>query len=200
MQQQSRQAPYQVLGVSPTASQDEVIAAYKVLAQIFHPDRYADSSEAVRRVVEIRMKELNEAYRSARAGALAEPTPARPTRPNRPSRTSPTPGSGAGGPGGRRFSSTPWDDAARERATQAVRAERARREREQSVPQGKAVGRPRNMAVRSARLRGLGLARFTDNIVCPECASVQWLPPGWREMLDDTSFYCSLCDGLIFTR
>jgi hypothetical protein len=186
-------APFEVLGVSPTATPEEVNSAYRVLAQIYHPDRYQDSSEEVQRESADRMRALNEAYREAQHGHLA-------VRPM------------AAGNGGRRRAAgapysagspvhpgVPWDVAARARAAEAVRAEQARQAREAATPQGKAVARPRP-AFGGPVLKGLGMARFTNNIVCSGCESVQWLPSDWREQLDTTAFYCSMCQRLIFTR
>jgi len=51
------QDPYRVLGVSPTASEDEIKKAYRALAKKYHPDVNNGSPEA-----ESRMKEVNEAY------------------------------------------------------------------------------------------------------------------------------------------
>lgn len=48
---------YQTLGVSATATQDEIKAAYRKLAMQHHPDRNAGSSDS-----EKKFKELNEAY------------------------------------------------------------------------------------------------------------------------------------------
>lgn len=49
--------PYQVLGISPAASDDEVKAAYRRLAKQYHPDRNSGSPEA-----EKKMMQVNEAY------------------------------------------------------------------------------------------------------------------------------------------
>ena len=51
------QDPYSVLGVSPSASDDEIKKAYRALAKKYHPDVNNGSSEA-----ELKMKEVNEAY------------------------------------------------------------------------------------------------------------------------------------------
>ena len=51
------QDPYSVLGVSPSASEDEIKKAYRALAKKYHPDVNQGSAEAERR-----MKEVNEAY------------------------------------------------------------------------------------------------------------------------------------------
>lgn len=52
--------PYEVLGVSPQASESEIKAAYRNLAKKYHPDNYTDSPLAD--VAEEKMKEVNEAY------------------------------------------------------------------------------------------------------------------------------------------
>ena len=50
-------SPYEVLGVSEGASQDEVKKAYRKLARKYHPDLNPGDAEAARKMVEI-----NEAY------------------------------------------------------------------------------------------------------------------------------------------
>ncbi|MCI1990626.1 MAG: DnaJ domain-containing protein [Oscillospiraceae bacterium] len=52
--------PYKILGISPTASDEEVKAAYRALAKKYHPDQYADSPLAD--LADEKMKEINEAY------------------------------------------------------------------------------------------------------------------------------------------
>ena len=52
--------PYKVLGVSPSASDDEIKAAYRKLVKKYHPDRYTDS--ALKEQAAEKIKEINAAY------------------------------------------------------------------------------------------------------------------------------------------
>lgn len=52
--------PYKVLGVDPSASDDEVKKAYRELARKYHPDNYQNNPLAD--LAEEKMKEINEAY------------------------------------------------------------------------------------------------------------------------------------------
>ena len=52
--------PYKILGVPPTATDEEVKKAYHALARKYHPDKYRDSDLA--ELAGEKMKEVNEAY------------------------------------------------------------------------------------------------------------------------------------------
>lgn len=52
--------PYQILGVSPDASDEEIKRAYRDLARKYHPDKYVDSDLAD--LAGEKMKEINAAY------------------------------------------------------------------------------------------------------------------------------------------
>ena len=67
--------PYSVLGVSQSASDDEVKKAYRELARKYHPDNYQNNPLAD--LAEEKMKEINEAYDSItkqRAGGYRQST------------------------------------------------------------------------------------------------------------------------------
>lgn len=52
--------PYQVLGVSPSATDEQIKSAYRELARKYHPDNYVNNSLAD--LAQEKMKEINEAY------------------------------------------------------------------------------------------------------------------------------------------
>ena len=53
---------YQVLGITESASADEVRRAHRQLAQVLHPDRQAGASAAEQSLAERRMREVNAAW------------------------------------------------------------------------------------------------------------------------------------------
>jgi molecular chaperone DnaJ len=55
--------PYEVLGVSPTASEKEITKAYRKLAKKYHPDLNPGDEEAAKK-----MSEINAAYEQIRSG------------------------------------------------------------------------------------------------------------------------------------
>ena len=52
--------PYKVLGVSPSATDDEIKEAYRKLVKKYHPDKFADSD--LSELANEKMKEINTAY------------------------------------------------------------------------------------------------------------------------------------------
>ena len=68
--------PYEILGIRPDATDDEVKNAYRELAKKYHPDNYSDNP--LSDLAEEKMQEINEAYdaiiRMRRGGEKKENT------------------------------------------------------------------------------------------------------------------------------
>ena len=60
---------FQILGISSSASADEVTESYRRLAQRYHPDKVAHLGPEFRELAENRMKEVNQAYSVLRKSA-----------------------------------------------------------------------------------------------------------------------------------
>ena len=52
--------PYEVLGISENASEEEIKKAYKELVKKYHPDKYQDNP--LSELAEEKLQEVNEAY------------------------------------------------------------------------------------------------------------------------------------------
>ena len=55
---------YEILGVNPNSSDEEIKTIYKKLAKKYHPDNFATASEDKKKQAEEKMKEINAAYDS----------------------------------------------------------------------------------------------------------------------------------------
>ncbi|UYV68243.1 DNAJC7 [Cordylochernes scorpioides] len=62
LRKSKRKDYYKILGVSKTASDDEIKKAYKKLALLHHPDRHSDATPEAKSEQEKKFKELGEAY------------------------------------------------------------------------------------------------------------------------------------------
>jgi CheY-like chemotaxis protein/tetratricopeptide (TPR) repeat protein len=65
-QRYSAQTHFEILGIEPRASEAQVQHAFVTLAERSHPDRYADSSEAVREVAEEVFAHITRAFETLR--------------------------------------------------------------------------------------------------------------------------------------
>jgi hypothetical protein len=72
-----RSDPYQMLGVSPGVSDDELRSAYRRLVQLYHPDHNAGSPESARRFEEVQeaYAQIRQMRREAPGGGQSAPGP-----------------------------------------------------------------------------------------------------------------------------
>lgn len=61
-QASAKQDPYQVLAVTPDASEDEIKKAYLRLANQYHPDKVMHLGKEFRALAEVKFKEIQQAY------------------------------------------------------------------------------------------------------------------------------------------
>jgi hypothetical protein len=62
----ANEGPYAVLGLTRSASWDEVSKAHRRLVSQLHPDRYVGEDDVVREAAERRVRDVNEAYATIR--------------------------------------------------------------------------------------------------------------------------------------
>jgi len=62
--------PYEVLGLKPGATEDEIKAAYRELVKKYHPDRHQDNP--LGDLAEEKMREINEAYDTLIGGSKSK--------------------------------------------------------------------------------------------------------------------------------
>jgi len=182
--------PWEILGVTQKATRAEITTAYRTLAYIFHPDRFVDAPDPVKEEAQRRMAQLNKAYDLAKRGrkdevgynivaderAAAERT-------------------------ARARAQPAWQDVVRERARAEAKAKQDREARERAMTNGQARPRPKPRVRNGPSvMAGIGEAVHTGKLYCRGCRSIQWLPDQWRESLDTTDYYCSVCDKLILSR
>jgi cold shock CspA family protein len=55
-------SPWEVLGVEVGASEDDVVAAYRRMAQMYHPDKVANLGPELKELADRKMREINAAY------------------------------------------------------------------------------------------------------------------------------------------
>lgn len=177
--------PFEVLGVSRLATLEEVTAAYRALAQTYHPDRHVESPAPVQRQAEQRMREVNQAFLVLKKGSWVAPTAE--TQINSWADVDPEVGIAAR----RRASQASRQHTAQARAAQASRTQAAR-----SIPAGQA--RPMVKSIGGEKI-GFGLAQalITNEMTCRTCKSVQHLSAGWQDRLADTDWACSACGRVI---
>ncbi len=180
--------PFAVLGVSRLATMQEVTAAYRAKAQAYHPDRHGESSPAVRRQAEERMREVNEAFVILKKGA----TLASSSESTIPSWVE-APNPNAAAEAHRRAMRASRQHTAQARAAQAGRTQAKR-----STMTGGAQPKPK--AGRERMVFGLAQALITNELTCRTCHSVQQLPAGWKDRLLDTDWACSGCGRIILSR
>lgn len=181
--------PYKVLGLTSLASREEVVAAYRALAQRYHPDRHTDSSESVRREADQRMRELNQAFVTLKKGGFAPPA-----MPQSHVQASWAPDPIAEAEARRRA-----HRAARQHVAQARAAQATRIQARESVAAGEARPTAKNHHGGKV-VFGMAQALYTNELTCRTCRSTQHLPSGWQNRLADTDWACSLCGRVILSR
>lgn len=204
--------PFEVLGVSSMVTSDELTKAYRTLAKKYHPDRYQERSEKVRRAAEQRMAELNEAYKLARErlarrdegyyddedGGGGPRGPWQAGDVGAWSRTARRTESAAQRAARIQASRAAAERAARSHETQARSFQRIRIEARKNARYAEAS--TRSKAGLPSNLFGAGQAAHTNEIQCRKCMVIARLPADWQQRLDTTAYVCSDCGALLLNR
>ncbi|PLS75545.1 MAG: hypothetical protein CYG61_06565 [Actinobacteria bacterium] len=185
--------PYEVLGIRRSATKAEIAAAYRKLAQLYHPDRVVGRPVAVQRAAERRMQELNEAYTLARKSARARMQAAEVVGEG----VDPKVVEAMAREARRRASRAAQEHKAQARVSKAKRVEVQK-------TSNYADARPERKASSSNGTRsvmaGVAKAMFTHEIDCRRCDLILRLPPDFYARLDDTNYLCSRCGGVVICR
>lgn len=213
---QRRPDPFKTLGIPATSTPAEVTTAFRTLAKKYHPDKYQEKPERVRRAAEARMAELNEAYKLAREKLSRGGDDDDIYGTGRRSRTTPWQGSDVGSYArtARRSESSAArssriaasrdqaERAAREHETQARVFQRLRMDARKDARYGDAVARSKSRLVDKvpSTLTGAGQAVHTNELACRSCRTIQRLPVDWHDRLGDTAYFCSSCDQVLLNR
>lgn len=88
-QMASHEDDYRLLEVSASASPSDIKAAYLVLVNVWHPDRFAHDPK-LQRTAQNKLKAINDAYRRIAQAPLAAGPSRPPAIPPQPARPSPT--------------------------------------------------------------------------------------------------------------
>lgn len=212
-QRARRVNPFEVLGVSSMVTSDELTKAYRTLAKKYHPDRYQERSEKVRRAAEQRMAELNEAYKMARdrlarreegyyddedgAGGVRR-GPWQAGDVGAWSRTARRTETSAQRAARIQASRAAAERAARAHETQARSFQRIRIEARKNARYAEALARSK--AGLPSNLFGAGQAAHTNELQCRKCKVIARLPADWQQRLDTTAYVCSDCGALLLNR
>lgn len=183
-----------MLGIHRSATKAEITAAYRKLAQLYHPDRFMGRPEGVQRAAERRMAGLNEAYtvarKSVRANMASGEVESETVDPRIVQAMA-------------REARQRASRAAREHVAQARVSKDRRVQTQQSSAHGEARAQPKSKyspnGTRSV-MAGLAKAMFTNEVACRACDTILRLPSDWHARLDDTNYHCSRCGQVVICR
>lgn len=185
--------PYEVLGIRRSATKAEITAAYRKLAQLYHPDRVVGRPEGVQRAAERRMQELNEAYTLARKSARARMQSAEVVGES----IDPKIMEAMARDARRRASRAAQEHKAQARVSKAKRVE-VQKTYDYVDAKAERKSLPTN-GTRSV-MAGVARAMFTHEITCRRCSVVVRLPADFYARLDSTNYLCSRCGTVVICR